>query len=783
MVFQHFFQPLSHSNPLLPTTLFSGEDNTLTHNPLSLSLSPPFPLLRFPPKKTMKTLAFCMLCCIHNVGSTESALKAWASEVTTNLDTQWVTIGKASVYARAEEKTVAVETAPIASLNDIFTTLHQWLRTTKEIVNILRTEAEQSVREGQFNSTYWDSEGFNNTVMPGKLFSINPYFEPLEGSRYRFFTDVANISSVRVSTAGKRTDYLIQDFISWSARLEAQFKDNQLRAFPFLYQYISSGEVLRQFPGTNWPRNHVNLPSTYILAERPWNGAVLAGATDTVIVLDISGSMLTKWDVVEALVRRVLLGVSSRDRFAVVTAGQSYTGRKQRRWERSVEVLGCSPTLSAGTSSAIRGILDEVRGLHPAGGANLSGAIDTAMLLLSNGNSCAQSIVLISDAHLTADQDSYCGRGEYTVDGVWEPGAICSDSSLAETIPSSLGGFNGSLFHFAVHSDSFNRTGKKELEEKVWFPQCKGEVHSRNVFSEAGVKTAVEVYTKWSERQTKAPANFMKWTSPYTDAFGSEVMVLTLSTTFDYREDAHGVAAVDLPLRSIQSVLTCLDGDHTYAFLLNEVGEALAHPYINRMAGIFPNIEELEMWPMENGTMQPFSFTSLKQTILTEQSGEVTLEGPIRVLLGANEDGFDVVQRNKTYTWTRVEGFTVCVVSHPMLSVQRYVREEAIPDVLSATELPFFHRLDKYTAESSLTHGFRLSLADNTTTGRQTAFDAIGYYVAPGCYCQTALQQSSRRMTLEEVVAIDAALRDPSLRKSCSSLRMSFNKENLKILC
>eukprot|EP01061_Rhynchopus_euleeides_P004327 TRINITY_DN13583_c0_g1_i1.p1 TRINITY_DN13583_c0_g1~~TRINITY_DN13583_c0_g1_i1.p1 ORF type:complete len:1158 (+),score=301.73 TRINITY_DN13583_c0_g1_i1:347-3820(+) len=699
-------------------------------------------------------------------------LKAWGTSVQADLNKQWGRLGNATLFAASSVSEYSPNSAAerVDVMQDI---LHQWFYTAGRVVQNLAEVANRSIKSGEFAQTYWESEGFDSTEMPGIL-AKTPVFDPLPESQYRYAVDVANTSSVRISTRAKRHSALVQDFIKWSERIEPDFRANHDKYTPFLFQYVSAADTLRQFPGSQWPRDHMGAPLSYNVDERPWFRAVASGATDTVIVLDTSSSMAPTWSVALDVVRRVILTMTPRDSFAVVAADGSYTGWRQDRYERQTRVLGCRPTLSKGSSSSRREMLEEVSDIVPRGKANLTAALERAAALLRGGQPCAQSIVVVSNPPGERDPDAYCGIGSYSNNGAWLPGEVCEPETRDTVLPDSLKRFRGKVFQYVVSSQPVDLA---EFEEGV-VPGLGCATEYRRIGSSGAVRSSLSNYHSWKRAQTLTPKSRTSaddgdtaWSSPYRDALGTEMIIITLSKPFHYEGVIEGAVGVDFPMDYARAVLGMRD-EGAYAFLINPNGEALVHPYARKTSDIFFGIEELEMGSDGSGAMQPVEFFEVRKALLGQAQGEVTVAaGARRVFRGSRDvDGFDIRFAPKKYVWRRVfGGFVVCVVYHPGLSNETAPIPSDVTFTSAALTPPVvYHRVDLYKAGGQSIN-VDVVVDQNSTTGRHVARNGVGFYVTPHCYCVPELHLSSAPLTLAQAEDINAYFRGSKPAAKCRS--------------
>eukprot|EP01064_Diplonema_japonicum_P029295 TRINITY_DN4702_c1_g1_i1.p1 TRINITY_DN4702_c1_g1~~TRINITY_DN4702_c1_g1_i1.p1 ORF type:complete len:1179 (+),score=137.66 TRINITY_DN4702_c1_g1_i1:73-3537(+) len=654
-------------------------------------------------------------------------------------------------------------------VQDIHNTLFIWVELLGNIVRDLKSDAEALIKQGSYDTHYWDAEGFNQTVMPGGLLCTIPEEANNTSGAVRYSYDVDfTKTSVRLASDAPRQDTHVIDFVEWSARLDESFAKKQLKTPHVLSQYATyKDKAMRFYPARAWPKTFSGHAVPLDIASRPWYRNAVGSTKNIVFVIDSSGSMvsMSRWRITLDLVGKLFQSISENDNFAVVLAGSTYTDVWSKPWYKSeAELLGCGQGFHPATGSNKKKFMDILERFKPYGATAFTESFKTAgQLFKTHGGNlpdkgCAQAVVFITDEEDT-DPDAYCGTGRYSENGNWLPSNLCEYNETDEGIANSLKseGYEGMFFSYGVLSKKAERTGVTNAA-----CQFRGGIE---YVSETGTQTtqAIENFKHWIDKSV--PRTTSTWSSPYFDIFGSQKRVLSASVAYSYLNQFYGVVAVDFPLSDIQLYLEETATEYSYAFLINAKGETLVHPYLKvlykptEIDAIYPYIEELEMSPDSSGVMQPQAFLTVREEMLAGTDGVRSITGPLRRYTGGEGYGYTTVNIPKKYAYRRIRGtpFTICVVQHATLagSVKTVKKNSPIKtqNLVSEEAAGVYHRIDLYPNEllrdTYNVQTFK-SPRTNLTTGERT-----GVFIRETCFCNSLLYQTRTAMTDVDITYID----------------------------
>eukprot|EP01059_Diplonema_ambulator_P014119 TRINITY_DN2496_c0_g1_i1.p1 TRINITY_DN2496_c0_g1~~TRINITY_DN2496_c0_g1_i1.p1 ORF type:complete len:1160 (+),score=218.39 TRINITY_DN2496_c0_g1_i1:33-3482(+) len=714
-------------------------------------------------RKALGLLVVCVGWCAAQVSTStpEARVAAWSSLLSSNVRTlvkdvlaEDSVVGDATDTQWVDDK---VDVGDVAT--NVHNTLYIWFELLSNIARDLQAEAEVFVKQGSYDTHYWDSEGYNETVMPGGLLCVIPTVGNTSDSRVRYSYDIdMKSTSVRISTSTSRENEGVIDFIQWSSRLDSSFAKKALKTPHVLNQFVTYQDAaLRMYPARPWPKSHSGQAVPFDITTRPWYRNTITSSKDVVVILDASGSMKDKWDTIVELMDKLLKGLSEYDNFAVVLTGGTYMDIWGREWYKDgAEVLGCpKDTLRPATLSNRREINDIIAGMKPYGGTSQLEGFRKAKTLLEGRPSCAQAVILITDV-AESDSDTYCDIVGYDENGLWIPGELCKFNETHDDLVDVLEsfGYTGQVFSIGIRPPPTYWQYRGVLEVACSFD---GTV---SYAPESGrpTTTALKDFISWVN--TASTNGKPTWSSPYYDASGSQEVLLTISRGFTYRDSMYGVVGADLPLSDIRMYLEESSWENAYMFLVNSKGEALVHPYLNQYYertakdAIYPGIEELEMEMNTAGVMQPAEFLTVKTQMVKGVDGTVTMVGPLRRLKG---DGYTVVDVKKLYTWRRVVNtpFTFCIVQHYELggTVRWDRKDQPIVTRDLVTTMPnvagVYHRIDKYPAATLQSYDVRV-VETNTTMA-----NVVGFFIKNLCFCNVLDYTVAPPITTADVAYID----------------------------
>eukprot|EP00755_Sulcionema_specki_P026968 Sspe_Gene.16362::Locus_5764_Transcript_1_1_Confidence_1.000_Length_3640::g.16362::m.16362 len=686
-----------------------------------------------------------------------------------------------------------------AVLDQLQANLREWFKKGREKLGDLRRAVEEDVLHGPYDTWYWDSEG-PHTRMPGGLVSHAPPPGNLTKfpARYKWFVDMAH-SAVRVPANARRDEPGIADFIKWSARLDTRRADLNDKAILY-YNIGDSTGTLRFFPGRDWPRNLAGVATDYDARTRQWYVAANSGPKDVVFIVDTSSSMAedNRIDTARAVVGDILGSLSEEDYFSVVLTGQMAKNHLgQWVFKENVTTVGCDAGMSPGTPSKKHYVSSILNDVVPKGGTRYGPAVDKAFALLAaqrkqrgGTGSCSQAVVFVTDDSPT-DGDARCGEGRYLEDGNWQEPDVCNyeevhadmvrgdiyqELSTALTRGMVLNG-EVPVFTYTIAPPATLRASEVVCDQT---PGKAVEVPSLP----SNIRTYTKAFHEWSS-SIEHPSGVIP-ISPYIDAVGSGRTLAALSLPFRIG-DHRGVVSVDMLVDDIKQVAEEKLWGDAYFFLLNGKGEAIIHPRLVtdwdevETSPVFPPIEELEMIPNVQGTMDPVDFYKVRDAMLHGEKGNITIQGKTFVKRGSGEYGYHVITENKKYTFGPVSGtnFTVCIVLRSALDTTSYYTTE--PPALFPQDtktygdlvgkpVGLFHRLDLYDEKTLENYKVdRAQIQNYTLEGRH------GVYFPPTCFCNVEDYREKEKLDSEDVRRIDQQLNDPNYDvKDCSGRKISY---------
>eukprot|EP00026_Physarum_polycephalum_P000530 Phypoly_transcript_00531.p1 GENE.Phypoly_transcript_00531~~Phypoly_transcript_00531.p1 ORF type:complete len:1353 (-),score=273.72 Phypoly_transcript_00531:347-4405(-) len=445
-------------------------------------------------------------------------------------------------------------------------------------------------------------------------------------------------------------DYAVagtDDDVAWSKPLDVVFRDNyNTSKSTFTNQYFASATgYLRAFPGGNWviqdPPNIPFLPTTrsthisdnvrmgsppiegFNARFTPWYVLAASGPKDVVLVLDTSSSMGNLYEVRKAATL-VVDGLTSQDFVNVITfsttanVASCWQNRLVRATDENKQII-LSYLLDLEIANGRTNIED---GLH------LGTQLLARSLKLNQTSNCQQLLLLLTDGVTSANRFAinntvHARLFAYVL-------TIYTDTSPLQRLACSN---NGILVPIPNPSSAFDIMASYY---KILAP---------------GRDNASEI-----------------WVGPYLNQYTNTGLVLSVvRPCFDRSQSPPiliGVVGVDLPLEQIDALIRNFVAPPSYAFVVNNVGQALVHPLIPTGAAYTEVPHGIDIAELE-GLVGNKNFTSVRAELMSGATGTARIEKIVRELRGYTHfEGYVNWDINATYHYTRLSGtdFSVAVV-------------------------------------------------------------------------------------------------------------------------
>jgi uncharacterized protein YegL len=318
--------------------------------------------------------------------------------------------------------------------------------------------------------------------------------------------------------------------INRSAKMDLVFPQ-LYEAYPehvWLYMGYEYG-FHRSFP---W---HGPYSRSYDPRTRPWYIGAVTGAKDTVIIMDVSGSMEgTPLENTKTAMKAVLKTLGPKDRFTVLSFSSNVN-----EWDNTLQIA--SPLNIDDASSYI----DE---RTSGGGTDINSALLAGLEILEEHGTSDRTPMLI-----------------FMTDGKATNGITISNEILSNIATANVMGARMFVFGLGFEID-------QQLLQDLGSQNDGGTVF---VFNSEDLTDAMNLYYKFFTSQID---NAISWSWPYVDASGWGI-VITASKAVTVNGTLLGVVGADLTLNSLISTLTDLQpSENGYNFIFDTGSIALIHP-------------------------------------------------------------------------------------------------------------------------------------------------------------------------------------------------------------
>eukprot|EP01083_Nonionella_stella_P310422 1102791_1 len=368
--------------------------------------------------------------------------------------------------------------------------------------------------------------------------------------------------------------------------------------------------MFRMFPGSENPKNGTGYYKSYDPRLRPWYVSAASSDMDIVILLDLSGSMVNRIDlVVEGL-------LSIFDMLSVLSFVNiiGFSDRLQRTC--------LNDRLFEATQENFDYLEDWLNNeLSFSGHSNFKIALEAGYDLITshrviNDNNCNTAMLLVTDSGNDQDEDELL---EF----------ISAKTSIVD-----LNVEDVQIFTYTIGGDA-----DEDLAAKL--AEYTGGAHTHIHDSEEFIADKMSLF--YNYYALSQDVNTQVTVSPPYFSFSTGDIQITLSLPMFINGSFIGVFGTDIPLNILENAIGDAPiGEKSYSFVMNDNGILLLHPsipsiidYENGLYDEFQTISAAEVEPSQ------FVGNGVFQSMLNRESGYVPMTMSYQQSAGdANYDGF-----------------------------------------------------------------------------------------------------------------------------------------------
>eukprot|EP00761_Pharyngomonas_kirbyi_P012097 gb/GECH01012124.1/.p1 GENE.gb/GECH01012124.1/~~gb/GECH01012124.1/.p1 ORF type:complete len:1008 (+),score=235.65 gb/GECH01012124.1/:1-3024(+) len=401
----------------------------------------------------------------------------------------------------------------------------------KNMLSTMEDAISDYTRDDGGSPQYIDSSDPND-VAQLNLASSPPFPVPVDKSQ----------SVIKFAPNVDRTSAEMEDHLFISQNLDSVFRDNVDKT---TWQYFGSQQGFqRQFPGREWSQNDDGEYQSFDPRLRPWYVGSTSGPKDVLILFDSSGSMgqNNRMAIAREATKTVLETLTVRDYVNVVM------------FSDSAEPSDCfSETLVRAIPRNVEKLKEFIDNTPANGGTDFVSAFETAFDVLEESqrqgqvSSCETIILFMTDGEAS------------------DPSSVI-DNRITNDLPVSI-------FSYAFGSGAGSAVPRKiACNNNGLFAQIpdggnlRGQMGNYYQYFAAGINNDEVV-----------------WTAPYYDASGLDLIVTASAPVYDRRVDPpslFGVVGTDIQVSELLFEAYTLEEQKSYAFVVNEEGQVLAHPLL-----------------------------------------------------------------------------------------------------------------------------------------------------------------------------------------------------------
>ncbi len=542
---------------------------------------------------------------------------------------------------------------------------------------------------------------------------------PLEETfRWEFKRNVLNQSCTRYPLGVTAQSAEVQTFNAWSPGLESTMAGVALETGVRWTYFGHASGGYRIFPGASG-----SSCTNYDPRYRPWWLASQSIPKSVIIVMDVSGSMVTADRMGRARdAVTTLLNTLNPDDYVGVVA-----------FDSTIHTAGgCFATqLAAANGYNINLLLAFVASLRPGSGTLCNAAMDAAVSMQANAPPAAKAlptaIIFVSDG--IPSDSGFLSRVSTASNTLWFAiGMGLSDSSVLNSI-AAAGGTGTSV---AIPDD--------------------GSVNLR---------TAMRAFYE-NPKFAVAASDNCTTTVPYFDSSGLGLVLTIACPTYSAINSLIGVAGVDITLAQVLEDLSLVESRGGYVIMIDAAKRTYLHPKLASPREVNQQPFLVAVDDLELGVA--FRSTVLLSMIAGNSGSISTTVSEFQSRGNAGEEGGQYVSVTVTYSWAPVAGtkFLLCIA---LPSLARPVYAPAI------VTQHVYHRLDLVSSQSGQAVG-RDGRRGGILTNAGDPAPIPGAKLAPFCFTD---QDSyiGRPEGVENVTAYLNWVQTPYSPTSAFSLRLT----------